>query len=432
MLYPRVMSNKILMCGKTVIAAALLAFMSVQSVHHEIKANEKAVTLYNNDIIAVFLDFFYHQQYVRETLTFVNYVRDRELADLHIMMTRHGGGTAGENYVMSFIGRRRFEGMNNVITYWAPGTNTTDETRRGLVEMIRMGLVPYLAATSMVDQMSVSIYGGQPVQRVAVEDPWKNWVFEIFGGANFNKEARQDRFDSRWGFSADKVSEEWKIRIRPYFNLNERNFKTTDDRVITSRSHRHGFQGNFIRSINQHWSAGLFVRMLSSTFHNMRFNVEATPGIEYSLYPYSESTRKAITFVYRLGAGQHYYIEETIFLKEEEFLANQSLDISVRFQQPWGSFRAGVSGSHYFHDFTSNRTELFARLDLRVIRGLSLNVGGTFDFINDLVALPAGDLSLEEILLQQRRQATNYQVSGSIGLAYSWGSQFTNVVNTRF
>ncbi|TVR71683.1 MAG: hypothetical protein EA408_08560 [Marinilabiliales bacterium] len=411
-----------------IILSALILFSFIDNLAI---GNERTAITDRNNFIPVFLDFPFHQQYIRETVTFVNYVRDREMSQVHIMISRHGSGSTGENYVISFIGRGPYEGMNNVITYWAPGNNSSDDTRRGLANMIQMGLVPYIAGTDMVHNISLSIRGGREAESLPVDDPWKNWVFEIFGGANFNKEASQDRFDSRWGFSADKVSEDWKIRIRPYFNLNERNFKT-DDGVITSRSRRHGFQGNFIRSIDQHWSAGIFTGMLSSTFHNISFNTTISPGIEYSLYPYSEATRRAITIVYRAGAGQHYYMEETIFGKNHEFLAHHSVNLSASFQQPWGSFRARLSGSHHFHDFKSNRASLFARLDLRVIKGLSLNLTSNFDFINDLVALPAGDLSLEEILLQQRRLATNYQVSGSVGLAYSFGSQFTNVVNTRF
>ena len=429
--FSRKLLNRItLICIKSIFLF-LISFLPSVSGEDAVRANSKSAQPGPGDLITVFLDFPFHQQYVRETIRFVDYVRDRELAQVHIMMTRHGSGSAGENYVISFIGRRRFEGMNNVITYWAAGTSTADETRRGLVEMIRMGMVPYLAGTHMVNQMIVNINGDQPLQRVAFEDPWKNWVFEIYGGANFYKEAKQDRFDARWGFSADKISEEWKVLFRPYFNINERNFKT-DDGIITSKSHRHGFQGNIIRSIDQHWSAGFFIRMLSSTFHNMQLDVSGAPGVEYSVYPYSEANRKSVTVVYRIGAGYSNYTEETIFQKQEEVLANHSLDISVRFQQPWGSLRASISGSNYFHDFEANRAELFARLDFRIIKGLSLNLSGNFDFINDLVSLPAGNLSLEEILLQQRRQATNYQMSGAIGLAYSFGSQYTNVVNTRF
>jgi len=394
-------------------------------------AQENGVPQLTNGRITVFLDFVWHQQYIRENVTFVNYVRDKELAQVHIMMVRHPSGSAGDNYVISFIGRGPFEGTNNVITYWDPGTHTSDETRNGLVDMVSIGLVPYLSGTDMVNQMKVTIKSDFLKDTIPVTDPWKNWVFEIYGGASIDKEKSRSRFDSRWGFSADKISEDWKIRIRPYFNLNERTF-FTDDGDIKSHTHRHGFQGNLIRSINQHWSAGLFVRMLSSTFHNIQFNVETSPGIEYSFFPYRESSRKSITVVYLIGVGYHNYIEETVFSKLEENLASHSLNISANFQQPWGSFRAGISGSHYFHDFKANRVELSSRLDFRILRGLSLNLSGNFDFINDLVALAAGELSLEQILLQQSRQATSYQMSGSIGLAYTFGSKFSNVVNTRF
>ena len=33
-----------------------------------------------------------------------------------------------------------------------------------------------------------------------------------------NIESNRTVFDSRWGFYADHRSEDWKIRIRPYFN----------------------------------------------------------------------------------------------------------------------------------------------------------------------------------------------------------------------
>lgn len=385
----------------------------------------------DDDLLSVFLDFSVHQQYIREKITFVNYVRDRELSKVHIMIRQLPAGMAGENYVISFFGRGAFEGMNNEITYWDPGTSTTNETRQGLVEMITMGLAPYLANTDIVSHMSLVISAGRSQDSKGVEDPWKNWVFEVYGGINFARESKQSRFDSRWGFYADKVSEDWKIRSRPYFNINRRTF-LTDEEEITRQSYRHGFDGYYIKSISQHWSAGLFVDMLSSTFHNILFNIEAAPGIEYSLFPYREATYKAITFVYRLGGGYHNYIEETVFFKDQESLFNHTVDLSARFQQPWGSFSASISGSHYFHDFTANRLSFESDLGLRIIKGLSVNISGSFNFINDLVALPAGDLSLEDILLQQSRQATNYEANGRIGITYTFGSQFSNVINTRF
>ncbi len=408
----------------------LLVFTNSIFAQSEIGNTEPPVKSGNNDLITVFLDFSFHQQYIRETITFVNYVRDKELSLVHIMMTRHSSGSAGDNYEISFIGRENYEGMNNVITYWDQGTHTVDETRQGLVKMISMGLSPYVANTNIANQITIIANNNLLKERIPVEDPWNKWVIEIYGDAKLRKESSQSSFDSRWGLYVDKISDDWKIRMRPYFNINKRTFIHDDD--IISLSHRHGFDGYLIKSINQHWSAGLFVNMLSSTFHNAKFNTEAAPGVEYSFYPYTEASRKAITLVYRLGIGHYKYIEETVFFKKEENLANQSLKLSVDFQQPWGSFRADISGSNYFHDFKANRVSLSSSLDFRVFKGLFLRLGGDFEFINDLVSLPAGDLSLEEILLQQRRQATNYQMYGYIGFTYKFGSQFSNVVNTRF
>jgi hypothetical protein len=408
-----------------------LIISSLLLISNDTYAKSRAPRSLSPDVIAVFPDFPFHQQFVRENITFVNYVRDRELAEVHVMMTRYVSGSAGENYVISFIGRNRFEGINNVITYWAPGTNTVHETRNGLVEVITIGLVPYLASTRLRRQLSVNMRGDFQREREPVDDPWNSWVFEVYGGANFFKEETQSRFDARWGGSADKTTEDWKIRFRPFFNINQRTFKT-DEGDIIRKTTRHGFNGNIVKSIDNHWSAGFFSSILSSTFHNLNFNTGLSTGVEYSFFPYSEASRRSVTMVYRVGASYNDYIEQTIFLKEKEILASHSVNLSAAYQQPWGGFRASLTGSHHFHDFTSNRASLFMRLDLRVIKGLSLNLQGNFDYINDLVSLPAGELSLEDILLQQRRQATNYQMSGSLGLSYTFGSQFSNVVNTRF
>jgi len=385
------------------------------------------------DFISVYLDFPYYTQYIRESLPIMNYVRDRQLSEVQIKISRHRAGSAGTNYVINLIGRQRFEGMNNEITYWDASTNSSDETRQGLLERLKLGLAPYLANTEMNEEIGIHI----PDSLVAngnqqMDDPWNNWVFEIYGGANYYKESTQTKFNSRWGFYADKVSEDWKVRIRPYFNVNESSYRSDDDSDIVSENYRHGFDGYMIRSLSQNWSAGLFVEMLASTFHNMEFNIETTPGVEYSLFPYSEATSRAVTFAYLLGAARNYYMEETIFLKKQEDLLKQALKVSVDFDQPWGSIRGGVTGSHYFHDFDVNRLEVYTRLDLNLIKGFSLSFRSDLDLVNDLISIPAGEASLEEILLEERARSTSYQIYTSIGLSYSFGSDFSNVVNTRF
>ena len=391
----------------------------------------------SNGRISVFLDThrWMDTDFIREQIPVVNYVRDKEVADVHIIVTRHGAGSAGTNYAIRFIGRKEFLGMDYEMTYWAPSTNTSDDTRRGYTNALKVGLVPYLAETNLADRILVEFdYDEEArVQDETFEpavDPWNSWVFEVYGGFNFSSEERRSNISSRFGFFADRVTTDWKIRMRPYFNFTKQTF-VTDDGDIERTSHRHGYQSYVVKSINDHWSAGLFASGRSSTFHNHRFTSELVPAIEYSYYPYDEATRRSITLAYRMGYAYQNYIETTIFQKDEEFLWSHSLEAAARYQQPWGTFRAGISGSHFFHDFSYNRAEVFGNISLRVFQGFSLNLQANYEIINDLLSIPAGDLPIEDILLAQTQQATTYSVSGSIGISYTFGSDFSAAYNPR-
>ncbi len=413
-------------------------FLLLSGFHiHAFSAANPENPVNSNGRISVFLDapWWLDVDFVREQIPIVTYVRDKEAADVHILMTRHGAGSAGTNYAISFIGRRRFANLDHDLNYWAPSTNSSDDTRRGYTNMIKIGLVKYIATTRMVDRIIVD-YDYDEIAIIRDNDfepetdPWDSWVFEIYGGGNFRIEEKQRAHSSRFGYFADRITSDWKIRLRPYFNFSKRTY-ITDDETIISSSHRHGHQAYIVKSIDDHWSVGVFNTSLSSTFHNMRFNFELVPAIEYSFFPYHEATRRSITLAYRMGYGYHNYMETTIFAKDSEFLWSQSLQASARFQQPWGNFRAGITGSHFFNDLSINRAELFANINLRLFQGFSLNVQTNLHLINDLLSIPAGDLSLEEILLEQSQQATNYSVSGSIGLSYTFGSEFSAAFNPR-
>jgi hypothetical protein len=383
----------------------------------------------------VFLDapWWADEDFIMQEIPLVNYVRDKELAQVHIIITRHGGGSGGTAYQLSFLGARQFSGMINELNYWAPSTNTADANRRGYTNIIKIGLAPYVSRSNMAPYVRVDYtYDPRTVSRetAPVRDPWKNWVFEVYAGGNFSKEEKNSRSSFRYGFYADKVTHEFKIRMRPYFNHDSRTFISGED-TIRRTSHRHGFDGYLVRSISGHWSAGIFSSMQSSTFNNMRFNTELKPAVEYSLFPYEEATKRSISLAYRIGGGYQDYYEMTIFGKESEFLFGHSLEAAARFQQPWGTVRAGVTGSHFFHDFSVNRLAFFGNLNLRVFQGFAISLSTNMDLINDLVAIPLGDLSLEDILLQQSRQSTSYQLSGSIGLSYTFGSEQKGVYNPR-
>ena len=373
--------------------------------------------------------------HIRREIAYVSYVREPVQADVHLFITEEATGSDGRQYQLSFIGRGAFESVEYTFEQTVDRNATEDEAREALNAAIRLGLVPYVVQTGPLSNFSLGYTGAdqgaggpQPA-----DDPWKHWVFTAYvGDIELDRESNRTVFDSRWGFFADHVSEDWKLRLRPYFNYDFVQIKREGRDEITSNIYRHGFESYAIRSLGPHWSAGVFGEYITFNAENLRHRYDVIPGVEYSVLPYSQATRRAITFVYQLGLAYVDYFEETIFNQTEEWLFSQELSASVAIRQPWGEIYGGLEGSHYFHDFTKRRAEFFGVVSVRLLEGLSLNVQGEFEMIQDQLALPLGDASLEEILLQQRELATDFELSGSISLSYTFGSRFANIVNTRF
>ncbi len=370
--------------------------------------------------------------HIRQEITFVNHVRDPGLSEVHVLITDQSTGAGGRVYTLEFQGRERFQGVNNTLTYHSVQSNTSAQERDGVTETLRLGLVPYAAAAGLGSHLSVSFDPPDPTAEAAVDDPWNYWTFELYFGGNFNRETTQSAANARYGVYVDRVTEDWKLRFRPYFNNNVRNITREDDDDIRLNQRRHGFQSHVIRSVGHHMGVGLFGEYTTNTQDNLRNHFTVGPGVEYSVFPYAEATRRQITVTYEMLVEDADYYEETIFEMLEETRYMHSINGSVEIQQPWGSISSGLRGTQYFHDTSLNRLTFNGRVSFRIGSGLSLNVGGSYQRINDQLALPRGDASLEDILLERRRLATNYRSTGNLSLSYTFGSIFTNVVNPRF
>ena len=57
---------------------------------------------------------------------------------------------------------------------------------------------------------------------------------------------------------------------------------------------------------------------------------------------------------------------------------------------------------------------------------------GSLSLVRDQISIAKGKASEQEILLQRRQLATSYSYFAGIGLTYTFGSIFNNVVNPRF
>jgi hypothetical protein len=83
-------------------------------------------------------------------------------------------------------------------------------------------------------------------------------------------------------------------------------------------------------------------------------------------------------------------------------------------------------------DLSQYRLGVFGGVEVRLFKGFSLEVSGDYARVRDQRNLPKAGASDEEILVRMKELATGYRYYFSVGISYSFGSIFNNVVNPRF
>lgn len=385
--------------------------------------------------LKVFLDCYYcDSDYIRRELPFVNYVRDRQEADVHIFVTRESTGAGGMEYRINMIGQKEFEGINDEVIYISRPDETSDITRQGRTRMIAIGLMQYVAKTPLAGKISINYDTNgdkEATEAEIVEDNWKSWVFDIDLSLDYDQQETYINPETEADLRIEKVTPEWKVEFGLGNDYILRKY-LYEDTVYMSNRIRNSFYHLLVKSLNDHWSAGGRIYVSSDTYQNSRFGWSFYPAIEYNVFPYYESSKKQFRFQYRIGYGYQYYREPTIYDKTEEGLFGQQLSIAYEVRQPWGSVNTSLHGFTYLHDLSKNNLQLRTYLYLRLFKGLSLSVSGRAQFIHDQLSLPKSDATAEEVLLRQRQLATQYSYYFKVGFNYTFGSIYNNVVNPRF
>ncbi len=372
--------------------------------------------------------------YFRTEVAFVDYVRNREDSDVHVILTSQENGSGGETYTLRFIGLRRFGGVEDVLAVATSQTDTQDERRGALVQALKAGLVRYLARTDALERLTVSYAApaSAAAETAPERDPWNYWVFRSSLQGFFNGEQRYKSAYVSGSLSAQRTTEAWKTEGRVFYNLSRDEFEIDDSTTTVDLTRSYGTRSLLVRSLGDHWSVGGQANSYFSDYDNTALSLRAAPAVEYSVFPYSESTRRALRLLYTVGVTAIDYQQETIFFKTSEVLFDHELEAGLEYQQPWGSLELSLGGTQYLHDLSRYRVRLDGEAEVRLARGLSLRFNGNISRIRNQLGLARGDASAEDVLLRRRALGTNYRYFLSVGLSYTFGSIFNNVVNPRF
>ena len=367
--------------------------------------------------------------FIKQELTYVSYVIDRLLSDVHIMLLSQNTGSGGDLHTILFFGQGDMKNYNDTLTLATDINQTSDEIRRALLKIMKLGLVSYMVKKGYTNQLSLNFSG--TTEAVEEFDKWNKWIFSLSASGWFNGEEQYNSLNLYSDLSIDKITEDWKFRFNYGYNHNTSKY-LLDDTWVISEIKNQWSDLEYIKSLSDHWSAGLFAGASSSLFDNYKLNTYGAPGIEYNLFPYEESTQRQFRFVYRVGARHIVYNDSTIYNVSKETLGQQSLGFAFSMKEKWGSISTSITGKHYFHDFNLNNLNMWTSLNLRLFKGFTLQLSGSFTIIHDQINLPLGNYSAEEVLLRQRQLQTGFRYWGRAGISYTFGSMYNSVVNPRF
>jgi hypothetical protein len=390
----------------------------------------------NASQLRVFLDcqFECDFDFLRQNVAFVDWVRDRASADVHLLVTTQTTGGGGWNWTLKFIGSGALAGVDEAVTFSTASTDTSDARRKELARLVRLGLARYALRTGRVSSLDVTFKPptAGATQTTPQKDPWNYWVFSTGVNGNLGGEKSSSNSSFRLNLSANRVTENWKINLSTNGNYNENSFDISDTTTITSLSRNWGVNTLFVKSLGPRWSGGLRSTLNGSTFSNQDWVARIAPGVEFDVFPYAESTRRSWTFLYSAGPSFIDYEAETIFGKVKETIVEHELSSTLGLRQPWGSAGGSVSFRQHINNLERNRLSVFGHADVRLFKGFSFNVFGDYSRIRDQINLKRGNASVDEVLLRQRQLATGFRYFVGFGVSYRFGSIFNNVVNPRF
>lgn len=374
-----------------------------------------------------------YDDYLRAELSFFDFVRDRFVCDIEVLVTHLNTGAGGREYTLSFYGRGRFENKNDTLYFTTRKSDTDDLIRRQIVKSLKQGLVRFVLDSDDMEQVNIEFPARkiQPEGSTVKKDPWNFWVVDVSGNGSVNGESNRQLLSMTTDLRVNRITPKSKFNFHPHYH-NQQNSYSVNGNNIRVRTVDYGVSSLYVRSVSEHWSVGGFYRAFHSIYQNIEFSQSIAPALEYSFFPVSEVTRRQLRWVYQTGLRSLRYIEPTIFDKTREMLPYHQLSGIFGVTQPWGTLSAHLTGYQFLHDRRKTRFSFDMDISWRVIEGLSIRANASASLINNQISLARSTIKAEDALLGGRQLPTTFNYRSSLGLSYTFGSINNSVVNPRF
>jgi hypothetical protein len=95
--------------------------------------------------------------YLREETDFVDFVRDRTQATVHVIITNTGTASGGLEYMLAFIGQAAFSGQDTTLKAVTQTGDPERVRRQQLLTTLRIGLLSYLARVGVPQGLQLDV-----------------------------------------------------------------------------------------------------------------------------------------------------------------------------------------------------------------------------------------------------------------------------------
>ncbi len=374
-----------------------------------------------------------NQQYFRQELSYVNFVRDRHLADIYLLVTQNNSGGGNTIYNLYFLGSNQFKNQTDTFKVETIANTPDAEIRDVLLGELKKGLLKYLVQTKLLNKINYTI--NAPINTLnanAVNDKWNFWTFTINANMDGNGNAYQKYLNANVLAYGNRTTEKFKTESGGWYGLNTQEFKIDDTTTIKGRQNNLGAYHILAKSLGKHFAIGQFATFMQSTQSNFWHSISYYPTFEYNLFPYTDASRRQLRFIYRVGGRNQKYIDTTIFNKTNEWYGLHSLVFQYTQIEKWGNVNISAGAWHYFNYSKYYSLSLYPSINFNPAKGLRIGLWGGFKIQNDQFFLRKADASSEEILLNQVQLATSYNYNYGFNIGYTFGSKYNNIVNVRF
>ncbi len=191
-------------------------------------------------------DFF------RDQMRWVNFVRDRLVSDVLLLVTSLRTGAGGSEYTIAAIGQSANRGRADTAVVFVAPNDADDVVRRQLARTFSLLLGPYAARTPLASRFTVSY--AAPTTAAAtpksVQDPWNFWVYRVSVNGFGSGEKQQSFVNGFSTISANRVTQSLKVNMSANLGYDQSRFDLGGGKTFTNIQRNYGGSALLVRSIS--------------------------------------------------------------------------------------------------------------------------------------------------------------------------------------